>query len=117
VLEPAPEWRARVEAALAERELATRTRSNRTITLTWPADSLYPAPNIQNHGTLGCSYKQRLEEATNVRALVDLVLEAASIGVNTRRWRLPETLECPISHPHDPPMGIAFKEFEVPATA
>jgi hypothetical protein len=39
------------EAALAELELAPPHKSNRKITLPWPTDSLYPVPNIQNHGT------------------------------------------------------------------
>jgi hypothetical protein len=51
MLETAREGRARVAAALAELELVPPHKSNRKITLPWPADSLYPVPNIQNHGT------------------------------------------------------------------
>jgi hypothetical protein len=51
MLETARDGRARVEAALAELELAAPHKSNRKITLPWTADSLYPVPNIQNHGT------------------------------------------------------------------
>jgi hypothetical protein len=51
MLETARDSRARVEAELAELELASPHKSNRKITLPWTAESLYPVPNIENHGT------------------------------------------------------------------
>ena len=51
MLDTAREGRTRVEAALAELELGPPHKSNRKITLPWATESLYPVPNIQNHGT------------------------------------------------------------------